>query len=432
MADEPPPDAGARLHALVAELYPFCRSITGDGVRRTLAVLSRIVPLEIHELATGTPVLDWTIPREWNVKDAWIKDASGRRVVDFAASNLHVVSYSVPVRARLSLAELRPHLHTLPDRPDWVPYRRSFYEEGWGFCLSQRQLDSLLDGDYEVCIDSSLEPGHLTYGELLVPGETEDEILISSHVCHPSLCDDNLSSIAVSTLLAERLLDAPRRRYGVRFLFAPGTIGAIAWLACNRPRVGRVKHGLTLACIGDAQPFTYKRTLAGDAPIDRAAELVLRERGGMHEAIDFIPWGYDERQYNSPGLRLPVGALMRGRHNEFPEYHTSADNLDFVRPDSLAESLEVCDEILDVLQSNATYRSLCPDGEPQLGRRGLFRETGGSVIPGFELAMLWVLTLADGQTSLVDMARRSHCRFRLVREAADRLLAHGLLAAVWQ
>src|SRR6266545_734139 len=265
---------GRSAYELVAELFPICRSITGDGVRRTLDVLGKRLPLQRHEVPTGTPVFDWTVPREWNVTDAWVADASGRRVIDFQRSSLHVVSYSAPIRARMTLEELRPHLHTLPDHPDWIPYRTSYYQESWGFCLSQRQLEALSEGEYDVCIDSSLEPGHLTYGELLLPGQTEDEVLLSTHVCHPSLANDNLSGIAVSVALARHLAARPRR-YSYRFIYAPGTIGAIAWLARNRATVGRVRHGLTLVCLGDSSPFTYQRTLEGTTPIDRAVAVAL-------------------------------------------------------------------------------------------------------------------------------------------------------------
>jgi aminopeptidase-like protein len=419
---------GPEMQALVRELFPICRSITGDGVRQTLSILSRFVPLSVVEVPTGTPVLDWTVPREWNIRDAWIADAAGRRIVDFKACNLHVVSYSVPVRARLSLEDLRPHLHSLPDRPDWIPYRTSYYREDWGFCLSHRQLEGLAEGEYEVCIDSSLQPGHLTYGELVVPGESRDEILLSTHTCHPSLCDDNLSAIAVSVFLARELTARPRPRHTIRFLYAPGTIGALTWLERNREGAARVRHGLTLVCLGDHHPFTYKRTLAGDREIDRAVELVLRQAGAQHQVIDFFPYGYDERQYNSPGFRLPVGSLMRGRHGQFPEYHTSADDLDFVHPERLVEALDVCERVLDVLEGNGTYRNLSPWGEPQLGRRGLYRATGGSDVPGLELALLWVLALSDGQHSLVDVAVRSGLDFPTVRKAADLLIAGGLLS----
>jgi aminopeptidase-like protein len=429
-ASTPPAPPGAELMELIQELYPICRSITGAGVRDTLAVLGRHVPLQVTEVPSGTPVLDWVVPREWNIRDAWIKNAAGERVVDFRACNLHVVSYSVPVERRLSLEELRPHLHTLPQQPDAIPYRTSYYDESWGFCLSQRQLDELPDGQYEVCIDSTLEPGSLTYGQVLVPGLTDDEILISTHVCHPSLCDDNLSGVCVALLLARELLRAPRGRYTLRFLFAPGTIGAITFLAQHRESTRRVKHGLTLTCLGDAHPFTFKRTFAGNSSVDRAARLVLNASGHPHQLIDFFPYGYDERQYNSPGFRLAVGSLMRGRHGQFAEYHTSLDNPSFVSAERLSESYGVLRDLLEVLQNDVTYRSLQPFGEPQLGKRGLYRALGGSDVPGLQFAMLWVLSMADGQHSLIDIAERSNLDFRALHVAARLLVEHDLLEEV--
>jgi len=419
---------GRAMYALIEELYPICRSITGNGVRDTLAILARLAPVEVREIPSGTPVLDWTVPKEWNIKGAFIDGPDGRRVVDFRESNLHVVSYSVPVRERLSLEKLRPHLHALPDRPDAIPYRTSYYEETWGFCLSQRQLDELPDGDYDVCIDSTLEPGALTYGEAILPGASADEIVISTHVCHPSLCDDNLTGIAVSVFLARWFAAIPNRRHTMRFLYAPGTIGAIAWLATHREEAPRIRHGLTLTCLGDSHPFTYKKTLGGDAVIDRAAALVLATSRVPHALIDFFPYGYDERQFNSPGFRLPVGSLMRGRHGMFPEYHTSADDLSFVSPDRIEQSFEVCRQIIEVLEGNETYVNLAPYGEPQLGRRGLYRATGGTDIADLQLALLWVLSLSDGSHTLLDIAERAKTGFRSIRAAADLLIAHGLLA----
>jgi aminopeptidase-like protein len=423
-------DDGARMYALVEELYPICRSITGDGVRDTLARIERQLPAPLlrTEVASGTPVLDWTVPREWNIRDAWIADASGARVVDFRASNLHVVNYSVPVRARMSLAELRPHLHTLPDHPDWIPYRTSYYAETWGFCLRQRQLDAMADGEYEVCIDATLAPGHLSYGELILPGDSADEVLLSTHVCHPSLSNDNLSSIAVAAALARELAVRPRRRWTYRFVFAPGTIGAITWLAQHRDVVPRMRAGMTLTCLGSAHPFTYKQTIGGDAEIDRAAAVVLRDRDPSDQVIGFFPYGYDERQYNSPGFRAPVGSLMRGRHGMFPEYHTSADDLGFVTAERLTESLAVVRGIVDVLEGNRRYQNLAPDGEPQLGKRGLYRATGGTAIPDLQLAMLWVLTLSDGRHGMLEIAERAKLPFATIRVAADHLRDAGLLA----
>jgi aminopeptidase-like protein len=420
-------DLARALYALVVELYPICRSITGDGVRKTLAILSRELPLEVHEVPSGTPVLDWTVPREWNVREAWIATASGQRVVDFRNHNLHVVNYSVPIRGRLSLEELKPRLHTLPELPDWIPYRTSYYEESWGFCLSHRMLEALTPGDYDVCIDSTLEAGSLTYAELVLPGSSDDEILISTHVCHPSLADDNLSGIAVSSFLARELAARPKRRHTFRFLYAPGTIGAITWLAKNRDRAHRIKHGLTMTCLGDAHPFTYKRTVAGTAEIDRAAIHTLATRGADHRIIDFFPYGYDERQYNSPGFRLPVGSLMRGRHGKFPEYHSSGDNLDFVSGERLVESLDTLRAIVDVLEGNARYRNLAPFGEPQLGVRGLYQKLGGADLPNLQLAMLWVLNLSDGEHSLLDIAERARLEFSTIRRAAELLAEHQLL-----
>jgi aminopeptidase-like protein len=433
MADStltPTRDLGAELHALVSELYPICRSITGDGVRQTLQILSRYNPLTVHEVPSGTPVLDWTVPKEWNIRDAWIADASGKRVVDFRKLNLHVLNYSVPVRAKLSLRELRPHLFTLPDQPDLVPYRTSYWNEAWGFCLSQRQLDAMPEGEYEVCIDSTLADGSLTYAELVLPGATEDEILISAHTCHPSLCDDNLTGLAIASFLARELAQVSVRRYTLRFLFAPGTIGAITWLARNRERAAHVKHGLTLTCLGDSNPFTYKKTVFGAAEIDRAVAAVLAHSGLPHQSIEFFPYGYDERQYNSPGFRMPVGSLMRGRHGKFPEYHTSADNPSLVSPERMTESLGVLRAAIGVLEGNAAYQNLAPWGEPQLGKRGLYQAMGGTNIPDLQLALLWVLNLSDGAHTLLDIAERAHMDFRAIRAAADLLLQHDLLSAV--
>jgi aminopeptidase-like protein len=417
--------AGRDAYELVTELYPICRSITGDGVRRTLELVGKRVALERHEVPTGTPVFDWTVPREWNVTDAWVAGPDGRRVVDLARSSLHLVSYSTPVRARMTLEELRPHLHTLPEYPDWVPYRTSYYREAWGFCLSHRDYLALEDGEYEVRVDSSLADGQLSYGELVVPGHTADEVLISCHTCHPSLANDNLSGIAVAVELARRLQAAPRR-YTYRFVFAPGTIGAITWLARNREQTAAIRHGLVLACLGDAGGFTYKRSRRGDAEVDRAVAHVLGHVGGR--LIDFVPYGYDERQYCSPGFNLPVGSFSRTPHGEFPEYHTSADDLALVQPRHLAGSYATLLEVLAVLEGNRRYRNTSPHGEPQLGKRGLYRMTGGHKdTRTAELAMLWVLNLSDGDHALLDVADRSGMPFAAVEAAARDLLACGLL-----
>lgn len=419
--------SGAEMHALIRELYPICRSITGDGFRQTLQRLKQLIPIQVSEVPTGTQVLDWTIPKEWNIRDAWIADAKGRRVVDFRASNLHVVNYSVPVRARLSLAELRSRLHTLPDQPDLIPYRTTYYSEDWGFCLSQNVLDALPDGEYDVCIDSTLEPGSLTYGEVVLPGTSTEEILISIHSCHPSLANDNLSGMAVGVSLA-RILSAIPRQHTFRFLFIPGTIGSIAWLALHEADVSRVRHGLVLSCLGDPGMSTYKRSRRGDALVDRAAAHVLK-RAGAHTILDFVPYGYDERQYCSPGFDLPVGCLTRTPNGRFPEYHTSADNPDFVRADALEDSLDKALAIVEILEHDASYTNLKPKGEPQLGRRGLYKAKGGQSPADFEMGMLWVLNFSDGRNSLLDIAERASLPFATIRRAAIALRDADLLAA---
>ena len=423
-------DVGKSMWALMERLYPICRSITGAGVRETLEILSEIHPIEVAAVPSGTKVLDWEVPREWSISDAWIANDRGERVVDFRKHNLHVVNYSVPVRAKLSLSELRPHLFSLPDRPDFIPYRTTYYEENWGFCLSHNQLLALPDGSYEVCIDSKLEPGVLNYGEILLPGESPKEILISAHVCHPSLCNDNLSSLVISVHLAKALAAKAGRRQSVRFLYAPGTIGAITWLARNEDAKARVQHGLTLTCLGDHHPFTYKRTLGGDATIDHAVTHVVKSSGLAHQVIDYFPYGYDERQFNSPGFAIPVGSLMRGQHGKFPEYHTSGDNLSFVSVERLLESYEILGQVVSLLDGNSVYRNLEPYGEPQLGRRGLYRAVGGTGIPDLQMALLWVLALSDGERSLLDIARRSGLEFSKVRRAATLLEEHRLVEEV--
>ncbi len=420
---------GRELHAFAAELYPICRSITGDGIRRTLDLIGERIPLQKFDVPTGTQVFDWTVPKEWNIRDGYIQSSDGVRVVDFRKLNLHVMNYSAPVRAKMSLAQLRPHLFTIPDRPDWIPYRTSYYKEDWGFCLSHDQMLALSDGEYEVCIDSSLENGNLTYGECYLPGQTTDEVLISCHACHPSLANDNLSGLTVATFLA-KLLSHYDRRYSYRFLFIPGTIGAITWLAQNRETAGRVQHGLVLTCIGDSGGFHYKKSRRGNAEIDRAAAHVLKHQSEHSEILEFSPYGYDERQFCSPGFNLPVGCLMRSVWGTFPEYHTSADNLDFIRPAQLFGSLQVCATIFDVLENNRKYRNLNPFCEPQLGRRNLYGTTGGNSIGEAINARLWVLNFSDGEHSLLDIAERSGCRFSMISEAAEVLQQGGLLAAV--
>lgn len=421
------PTLGARMHALIVELYPFCRSLTGDGIRQTLTILRKHLPLEVQHVPSGTAAFDWTVPPEWNIRDAYIANAAGERVIDFRRSNLHVVGYSVPIDRRVPLAELKQHLFTLPEFPDWIPYRTSYYKRDWGFCVTHRQYEALTEPEYHVCIDATLEDGFLTYGECRIDGSSDDEVLIWCHACHPSLCNDNLSGLAVAVAVGQWLRAAPRR-YTYRLVFAPGGVGAITWLSRNAAEAGAIKHGLVLACIGDPGQTTYKRSRRGDAEIDRVVAHVLRHSGAPFAIEDFSPYGYDERQFCSPGFNLAVGCLMRTPHGRFPEYHTSADNLDLVTPDALADSFRKCAAILEVLEGNRTYVNQNPWCEPQLGRRGLYDGLGGSADRRqLELAMLWVLNQSDGTQSLLNIAERSGLPFTLVHRAADLLLAHDLV-----
>ncbi|MBB6142862.1 aminopeptidase-like protein [Silvibacterium bohemicum] len=418
---------GEELHRFAADLYPICRSITGDGIRQTLTMIQERIPLCIHKVPTGISVFDWQVPKEWNIRDAYIKGPSGERIVDFQKCNLHVMSYSTPIHATLPLNEISPHLFTIPEHPELIPYRTSYYKEDWGFCLSHNQMLTLGDGDYEVCIDSTLENGHLTYGECYLAGRSSEEVLISCHACHPSLANDNLSGLAVATFLA-RQLSRSDLRYSYRFLFLPGTIGAITWLAQNREDVRRIRHGLVLTCVGDAGGFHYKKSRQGNAEIDRAVACVLRDSAEPSEILEFSPYGYDERQYCSPGFNLPVGCLMRSVWGTFPEYHTSADNLDFIQPESLAGSLHACLAIVDVLENNGRYINQNPYCEPQLGKRNLYRSTGGNSISTEINAKLWTLNLSDGEHSLLDIAERSGIAFSAIRDSAQVLSEAGLLS----
>ena len=396
-------EAAEATLALARELQPICRSITGDGLRGTLRILSRELPLDIREVPSGTRVLDWTVPNEWNIRDAYIKNGRGERLVDFQKCSLHVINYSIPVKATMTRSELEPHLHSLPERPDAVPYKTSYYREAWGFCLSENQRKNLGDGPFEVCIDSSIKPGALTYGELIVPGSQPDEFLVSTHCCHPYMANDNLSGIGLSVQLAKRLLRSqPRLTY--RFLFIPGTIGSITWLSLNDS--SRIRHGLVLTCLGDGGAFTYKKTRLGGALIDRVAKHVLSHSGAPHSVEDFVPYGYDERQYNSPGFKLPVGALMRTPNARFPQYHTSDDNLDFITSQALTKSYQIISSIIEIFEHDGKFLNLSPRGEPQLGERGLYEGSQEEI-----MALLWVLNFSDGTFSLLDIAERAKMPF---------------------
>jgi aminopeptidase-like protein len=422
-ADMPPVD----LHGLAQELFPINRSLTGSGVRETLAILARYLPLEIHEVPSGTAVLDWHVPMEWNIRGATISALDGRRLIDFADNNLHVVGYSKPIQKVVSRDELERHVHTLPDQPDLIPYRTGYYADDWGLCMSHNLWRTMLDDSYRVDIESDLSAGSLTYGELYLPGELPDEVLISVHVCHPSLANDNLSGIAVATALAMR--QAKRaHRLAYRFLFLPATIGAITWLARNESRLGKIRHGLVLTCVGDSGQFHYKQSRSG-ALIDDAVAHILSYSGHQYKTLPFNPYGYDERQFCSPGFDLPMGCLMRSVYGTFPEYHTSADDMNFITSRALNQSYEIVATLFDLLDDNRTYARVDGRGEPQLGRRGLYRAIGGQKEAGgaTQMDLLWFLNLADGNHSLLEIAKRAGIPFARVQAAARLALSADLV-----
>lgn len=415
------------MYDLMKQLYPICRSLTGDGVRKTLAILQEHIPLEIKSIPSGTQVFDWTIPKEWNIRDAYVKNSKGERVIDFEKSNLHVLNYSIPVNAQMSLEELRPHLFSSPEHPNWIPYLTSYYKENWGFCLSHNQYLTLPEDTYHVVIDSTLADGELVWGELFVQGQTDEEVLLSCYVCHPSTCNDNLSGIVLNTQLA-KALQGKSNYYSYRFLFIPETVGVIAWLERNQARLDKIVHGLVVTCVGDPGNMTYKRSRIGNAQIDKATEKVLYDSGAPYKTFDYDPCGSDERQFCSPGINLPVGSLMRTPYAMYDEYHTSADDLNFVNPEALQDSFEKYCTVLDILEQDEVYINTNQQCEPQLGKRGLYRLIGGNKDAAVnELAVAWVLNFSDGNHSLLDIAIRSKIKFSDIRKAADALIACQLL-----
>lgn len=425
-----PTGIGKKIYDLSADLFPICRSITGEGVRQTLRILQEHIAVEIHEIMSGTKVFDWTVPKEWNIREAWIKDEKGNTIVDFKHHNLHILNYSIPIHKKMSLVGLKKHLYTLPAQPSLIPYRTSYYQENWGFCLTHEQYQTLKEGTYEVFIDASLELGYLTYGEYFIPGKTKEEVLFSAHICHPSLANDNLSGICLLVYLAKYLRER-ENRYSYRFLFAPGTIGSITWLALNEAKTKHIKHGIVASLLGDGGAFTYKKSRRETAEIDQVAAYVLKNSELPYQLKDYIPYGYDERQFCSPGFNLPVGNLSRSQFGSFPEYHTSADNLGFIQPEYLAESYEVYLQIIKVLEANYRPVNLNPKCEPQLGKRGLYKALGGqNEQQSMQMAMLWVLNYSDGSRSLLEIAEKSAIPFDIISKVGKILEDHQLLSSV--
>ncbi|WP_425374171.1 DUF4910 domain-containing protein [Neorhizobium lilium] len=419
---------GNAIYRLACRLFPLCRSITGQGVRETIGILGDYIAIERHDVPSGTRVFDWTIPDEWIVRGAWVKDPSGRKVIDFEKSNLHLLNYSIPVRRVMPLAELKAHIFTLPAQPDLIPYKTAYYTDAWGFCMAHAELMKLAEGEYEICIDTEKTAGHLSYGEYLHTGTSGKEVLLYAHICHPSLANDNCSGLALLTCLAA-YMKSRKTYYSYRFVFAPGTIGSLTWLARNEHRLATIAQGFVVSCVGDGGGPNYKRSRRGNALIDRIAACT---RCGPDQKplniADFSPYGYDERQFCSPGFDLPVGLLQRSAFGTFPEYHTSADNLDFIRPEHLGSSFRMVKDIIDGLESNWTPLNLSPKGEPQLSKYGLFPTIGGhKVNTDRTMAYLWILNLADRSNSLLDIAERSGMPFAEIAAAAADLEKAGLV-----
>ena len=419
---------GVEIHELITQMYPICRSITGEGVRRTLAIIENWIPLQKFEISTGTEVFDWCVPREWNIRDAYIADESGRRLIDFHSNNLHVVSYSIPVDRMMTWSELMPHLYSIPDHPDWIPYRTSYYKEEWGFCLRHRDFESLGPGPFRVFIDSDLAPGALTYAECTIPGSSPDQAIVFAHTCHPSMANDSLSGVAIAAALAREIL-GHKPQLTWRFIFAPATIGSLVWLHRNEASLNTLASGIVLGPLGDSGALRYKRSRRGNSITDRAAQQVLSAIQDMPLMQDFEPYGYDERQFCSPGFNLPVGRFTRSANGQYPEYHTSADDLSFVLPDKLADSFMAVGQTMATIDANVRIVNLKPKGEPQLGRRGLYGSVGGSAPERFQLALLWVLSMGDGVNDLIDIAARSGIPVDLLDKAVRALTDVNLVRA---
>ncbi len=443
-------EIGDKMFRFMEMLYPINRSITGEGVRKTLRLIQKKIDLKIFEISSDTQVFDWTIPNEWNIQDAYIMNSANKKILDYNESNLHVLQYSTPIKQKISLNELKKHIFTLPEQPNIIPYVTSFYSENWGFCMKHNEFLKLDDEEYFVCIDSNHKKGHLTYGEYFIKGNVDEEILISTYVCHPSLCNDNLSGPILTTFLAE-FLSKFQLHYSVRFLFIPETIGAITWLSINEQNVKNIAHGLVATCLGDSGISTYKKSRDGDNIIDKIVEEVLIESGEEYKILDFWPSGSDERQFCSPGFNLPIGSLMRTPYDMFDEYHTSADNLSFMRKDCLANSLlkyllvifkleekyegfKQKRKILETKKSvknDPVFVNLFPKCEPQLGKRGVYENIGGVKEQDTlkqKKAIQWILNLSDGTHSLHDVEKKSGLDYTLLTDVSNILIDKKLLS----
>lgn len=429
--NSPGPGIAAELEKYFDLLWPVCRSITGAGTRESLHILKKIIPLELHEVPSGQAVFDWVVPREWNIRDAYILTPDGKKIGDFKKNNLHVLNYSIPVDCELSFEELDAHLYSIAEMPDAIPYRTSYYEEAWGFCLSHNERESLpREGTYKVLIDSSLENGFLTYGDLVLKGETDEEILLTTYVCHPSMANNELSGPLVLAFLYQKIAAMKNRRYTYRFVFAPETIGAIVYLNRHGFHLKeKLRAGYVVTCAGDNAGFVYKRSKQNDHEVNRVALHVLEHCGNAWIAVDFFAGGSDERQYCSPGFNLPVGSLMRSMYGTYKEYHTSLDNKDFVSFEAMEKTIAVYFSIIRLLELNRFYINNLPYCEPQLGKRGLYTSVGGSKEHALnQNKRMHLLSFADGSLDLVSIAEKRGWYALEMEDTIRELEAAGLLS----
>jgi aminopeptidase-like protein len=421
---------GKEMYSLMERLFPICRSITGNGVRETLKIIREYIPINNVEITTGTKVLDWEIPNEWNINDAYIKTSNGDKIVDFNKNNLHVLGYSEPFEGKVKLEELKNHIYTLPDQPDLIPYVTSYYKRRWGFCLSEDQFKTLKNDMYEIKIDSALEPGNLTYADLIIKGKSEKEILISTYICHPSLANNELSGPVISTFLAKYLLDNNDNYYSYRFVFAPETIGTITYLSKNLEDLKRnMIAGYVLTCIGDSGPFSYLQSKNENTLVDRVTMHVLKHTEKEYKIYDYLARGSDERQYCSPGIDLPVGSLMRTKYGEYPEYHTSGDNMDIISSDELDKSLDKLKLCINIIENNRIYKSTVL-GEPQLGKRGLYPTISTKTSSLNVKTMMNILAFCDGRHDLLWIAEKINEPIMVLVPIIKKLLKNKLLEII--
>jgi aminopeptidase-like protein len=422
-------DTGADMHQWATDLFPICRSLTGDGVRSTLRYLQQLLPtLKTFEIPSGTRAFDWEVPREWAIRDAYIADAEGNRLVDFNTNNLHVVGYSMPIDAVLSKAELDKHLYSLPELPHAIPYVTSYYSETWGFCLSHDLRANLGEGPFRVLIDSELKVGSLSYGELIIPGDTSDEILLSTYVCHPSMANNELSGPVVTTALARWILGLEDRHYTYRIVMVPETIGSVVYLSLHlRHLQEHLKAGWVLTCIGDDRAYSYLPSPSGGTFADRVSKKVMSKSNYRFDEYSFLDRGSDERQYCSPGVDLPVVSLMRSKYGTYPEYHTSLDDLSLVTPSGLQGGLDMMKAVVGELESSPRWRSTVL-GEPQMGKRGLYPTTSTSTSAHEVYDMMNVLAFCDGTHDTEELASICNITVSKVEEIVNRLFAAGVLS----